>query len=210
MASTDGSKVVGVVIRDFTDGGLTALKWAHEHLKRPDEKGFNYKMSLIQIIQVAEQTPREVPLNEGKPFGWFKIESLIAYDGGNNGGNNELLAKDFQELAEDFKEILSLRRFQGEHVQGTLEFAIKQLSRSGLDMLILGCTAAEADGRCVHSGPGEAAPPAGEATTNDATANDHGNPPVNNNAPTAASPPPVHNTNKASTPHQPKNSSMAK
>ncbi|KAL6890313.1 hypothetical protein ACP4OV_009076 [Aristida adscensionis] len=132
MASTDGSKVVGVVIRDLTDGDLTALKWAHEHLKRPDKEGFNYKMSLIQIIQVAEQTPREVPLNEGKPFGWFKIELQIA------------------------------------------------------------------------------APPAGEATTNDATANDHGNPPVNNNAPTAASPPSVQNTNKASTPHQPKNSSMAK
>ncbi|KAL6890304.1 hypothetical protein ACP4OV_009067 [Aristida adscensionis] len=151
-AFQNGSNVVGVVIRDFTDDGLTALKWAHEHLKSPvnskEEGSCDYKMWIIRIKLVKKnQTDKSDKVVDPKEEGereWIHIEKLIKDEYPKDSNRVELLKK-FQRLAGNFKtKDFRFRTFQGGNFMDTLQFAVNKFS-GHFHMLILGNAAT--DGR---------------------------------------------------------------
>ncbi|XP_062181901.1 uncharacterized protein LOC133886180 isoform X2 [Phragmites australis] len=129
--ATTAKKFVGVAIFDFSDDGLTALKWAHEYLKLPE-----CKLGIILIKRVENQTPREKtdqPLDS-----WDIIEGSIL------SAEREDRAEKFQKYAGSFRKNIFAKIYEGEHIQETLQYAIDNLL--GLDTLILGCAGADGQG----------------------------------------------------------------
>ncbi|XP_066328076.1 uncharacterized protein [Miscanthus floridulus] len=130
-------KCVGVAIFDFSENGLTALKWAHDFIKLP----VGYKLCIIRIRQVDGRSPREFP--DGPPLDSFdKMESPFIKEAQDDMHRHRII--EFQTLAKDFCKAIFGKIYEGAHIQETLQYAINNLP--GLETLIVGCAGANTAG----------------------------------------------------------------
>ncbi|WVZ88088.1 hypothetical protein U9M48_034641 [Paspalum notatum var. saurae] len=135
--TTQLGSYVGVVIFDFSKNDLMALKWAHEYIQKLPKE---YNVCLIDIRQVKGQ---QSPCEKSGPIVTFdKIETAYKSEADADA------IEEFQTLAENFFGKISLKIYEGESIQRTLQHAIDHIP-GRLKTLIIGCAGAAAGSRTI-------------------------------------------------------------